>query len=150
MVFHEKPITTHGWTGMGYAILDPDTGAGAYLIAGGGNGSYLIGLIAGLALTSFFAALLIYSGGSAVVLLLAMAAGFAIALEGLAFFHMLVVGEMHWPCFVAGLFAGIAPLGLVSTVIGGSLDKVIPMILTAIGYGEAMIDLTESRKSCMN
>ena len=29
---HEKPINAHGWTGYGYTITDPETGAGAYII----------------------------------------------------------------------------------------------------------------------
>ena len=35
---HEKAITAFGWTGYGYTIVDPDTGAGAYIIEGKGNG----------------------------------------------------------------------------------------------------------------
>jgi len=38
---HEKDITVNGWTGCGYTILDQDTGAGAYKIAGGANGGFL-------------------------------------------------------------------------------------------------------------
>ncbi len=29
VTIHESPITAHGWTGYGYTITDPDTGAGA-------------------------------------------------------------------------------------------------------------------------
>ena len=43
-----KEVTTHtdavsvpGWSGAGYIIVDPETGAGAYKIAGGGNGGHL-------------------------------------------------------------------------------------------------------------
>ena len=38
VVISEKPVTVGGWTGAGYAIVDPTTGAGAYLIEGGANG----------------------------------------------------------------------------------------------------------------
>lgn len=38
---HEAPISINGWTGSGYLIIDPQTGAGAYLISGGANGGYL-------------------------------------------------------------------------------------------------------------
>jgi len=41
VIFHEKQITAHGWTGYGYVITDPETGAGAYLIEGKGNGGFL-------------------------------------------------------------------------------------------------------------
>ena len=39
---HEKPISAHGFTGYGYTITDPETGAGAYLIEGKGNGGWLL------------------------------------------------------------------------------------------------------------
>ena len=35
---HEQRLNVNGWIGAGYIILDPTTGAGAYKIAGGGNG----------------------------------------------------------------------------------------------------------------
>ena len=38
---HEKPINAHGWTGYGYTITDPETGAGAYIIEGRGTGGVL-------------------------------------------------------------------------------------------------------------
>jgi hypothetical protein len=38
---HELPINEFGWTGSGYVIIDPDTGAGGYKLNGGGNGGYL-------------------------------------------------------------------------------------------------------------
>jgi hypothetical protein len=34
-------ITYSGWTGAGYVIIDPQTGAGSYLIEGGANGGNL-------------------------------------------------------------------------------------------------------------
>lgn len=36
---HEQSINFNGWIGEGYIIIDPQTGAGAYKISGGGNGS---------------------------------------------------------------------------------------------------------------
>jgi hypothetical protein len=39
---HEKAINAFGWSGYGYTIIDPDTGGGAYLIEGRGNGGQLI------------------------------------------------------------------------------------------------------------
>ena len=41
VTFHEKAISAHGWSGQGYIIVDPETGAGAYLIEGKGNEGYL-------------------------------------------------------------------------------------------------------------
>jgi len=38
----EKEVNVNGWVGVGYTILDPETGAGAYKISGGNNGGALI------------------------------------------------------------------------------------------------------------
>jgi hypothetical protein len=51
VTFHERGINAHGFSGYGYIITDPDTGGGAYLIEGKGNGGrkcikeYVIGLM---------------------------------------------------------------------------------------------------------
>ncbi|TKV69706.1 sugar-binding protein [Marinobacter panjinensis] len=41
---HEQKITYRNWVGAGYLLIDPETGAGAYKIAGGANGGFLDGL----------------------------------------------------------------------------------------------------------
>ncbi len=61
VTFHEKSINAFGWTGMGYSIIDPDTGGGSYLIEGKGNGatiaSYILrGLLAAISLALLFGA----------------------------------------------------------------------------------------------
>lgn len=38
---HESRLNYNGWIGEGYTLVDPNTGAGAYMISGGGNGSVL-------------------------------------------------------------------------------------------------------------
>lgn len=38
---HDAPIAQSGWTGSGYTFIDPQTGAGGYIIDGGTNGSVL-------------------------------------------------------------------------------------------------------------
>ena len=143
---HEKSINKHGWKGFGYIVIDPETGAGAYLIEGSGNGSYLLGIVAGFALVSFLAALMIPGG---VVLLPAMAAGFAIALEGLALVHMLMAKSIDWQCFTAGFLTALTPLAILYTGFGITLKAIVGMLLTAIPIGEAVFDFTGSRTGCM-
>ena len=41
ITIHEAPITQDGWTGAGFSVIDPNTGAGGYLIEGGSNGAWL-------------------------------------------------------------------------------------------------------------
>jgi hypothetical protein len=43
---HQSPITQSGWTGTGYIITDPATGAGAYKISGGANGGFIYLIVA--------------------------------------------------------------------------------------------------------
>jgi hypothetical protein len=38
VTFHERAINAHGFWGYGYVISDPETGSGAYMIEGRGNG----------------------------------------------------------------------------------------------------------------
>lgn len=38
---HEARLTYYGWVGEGYLLIDPNTGAGAYMISGGTNGGFL-------------------------------------------------------------------------------------------------------------
>lgn len=38
---HEKTINAFGWSGEGFILMDPDSGAGAYKISGGMNGGIL-------------------------------------------------------------------------------------------------------------
>jgi len=54
---HERQISAHGWTGYGYVITDPETGAGGYIIEGKGNGGFLVAFF--LCAISFIAAVFI-------------------------------------------------------------------------------------------
>jgi len=71
-------ITFNGWTGCGYIIIDPLTGAGAYMISGGMNGAIAIGVIAAhfFVLTIIMAVSSITLGGPAGIAAAATAIGF--------------------------------------------------------------------------
>jgi hypothetical protein len=43
VITHTDAVSVPGWSGAGYIITDPDTGAGAYKIAGGANGGTIEG-----------------------------------------------------------------------------------------------------------
>ena len=50
VITHTDSVSVPGWSGAGYIITDPDTGAGAYKIAGGGNGGFFDNIIFGLSM----------------------------------------------------------------------------------------------------
>ena len=50
VIVHTDSISVPGWTGAGYVIIDPQTGAGAWKIAGGANGGFVGALKDGLSL----------------------------------------------------------------------------------------------------
>lgn len=62
---HQAPITLSGWTGSGYIITDPGTGAGAYKISGGANGAFYLALY--IAVIATLVALLISLSGVGVL-----------------------------------------------------------------------------------
>jgi hypothetical protein len=79
VTIHESPITTLGFSGAGYMVIDPETGSGSYLISGGANGGFL----GGVAITAIFG-LIFYGAVGAVVTVGAgsiLAATFLILIE---------------------------------------------------------------------
>lgn len=120
---HESPVNFEGGTNVGYLLIDPDTGAGAYKISGGANGGFLDyegaillgfgGFVAGLiggALFSFIAiaiaAILLFNsyldirGGD-------LCGGGISALVGLGalvgLMGLLALGAALFPVFIAGI-----------------------------------------------
>lgn len=94
---HEKDITLNGWTGSGYTILDSETGAGAYKIAGGTNGGFLKWVDSNSALLGLGAWALALAGGAWVFL--AVAIVFAIVAAGI----ILYLDESDGSCGNGGL-----------------------------------------------
>ncbi len=62
VITHADKVSVPGWTGAGYIITDVDTGAGAFKIAGGGNGGFFIFLgFIGLGVAMFFSTIVFLS-----------------------------------------------------------------------------------------
>jgi hypothetical protein len=64
VTIHEAPIVQDGWVGAGFTVIDPSTGAGGYLIDSGGNGGWLLVVlaIALLVIAAYFATTLFLTG----------------------------------------------------------------------------------------
>ena len=80
-------ITVNSWTGCGYIVIDPSTGAGAYMISGGLNGGFL-DLVLDQGHSYFVMLAFIVSLYSFIAMAVALAAG----VGGLALFSGVVAG----------------------------------------------------------
>ncbi|MEW5837727.1 MAG: hypothetical protein AB1717_02710 [Pseudomonadota bacterium] len=117
---HQADISVYGWTGSGYIILDPETGAGAYKISGGMNGGYLIGAMFGL-IAVLGGSMMAYAFSvTSVVLALTL-----IILGGmLAAFSFLAIDEADDGCIING-FITLLSVGTVAVAFRGSVTTAI-------------------------
>ena len=100
---HEKAINAFGWSGYGYTIVDPDTGAGAYLIEGRGNGGILLALLYSIAVAIivFLLALPVLMTAFAIVAAATtatMAVGISVIISGLALWYSSEKNLQNNPC----------------------------------------------------
>jgi hypothetical protein len=133
-IVHESPITVPGWRGSGYILTNPETGAGSYMIDGGKNGSFFLGLLVGSMLMLAVALALIFAGpgiAAASMLGAALVAQFGIKLGaiGLVIVGSLLDGELDVECFVLGLLTPLIVLFLVAPM----SSQVIGVIARALG-----------------
>jgi len=130
---HEKDITVNGWTGCGYTVLDQETGAGAYKIAGGANGGIVL-FILGAAIGLIIAELLILTlaGGAPGVALLVAIAPVLIPLMALTGLMLQNASSDGKACFMGGLFLGISA-ALYSLPVGPAINSALFYILAALG-----------------
>ena len=140
--FHEKAISAHGWSGQGYIIVDPETGAGAYLIEGRGNGGILyffMGMLIPLAMYEIFNLLVLaFSAGFTVTPIIAVAISaltvFVITLNILTIFNY---GSPHQiSCFFTGFFAMLSIVVSLKKIPESLRDKysvVTPILFPFVG-----------------
>lgn len=132
---HQKPVSQNGWMGAGFSTIDPETGAGGYLIEGGKNGGWFEGAAAGATLgiiLSAFAAS-VFSGP------IGIAAGVAAALVIFTLIIPMIVlmvqmyeaGAGEWrACFWGGFGVGLS-IGTLD--ITGKLARLVQTIGIAMG-----------------
>jgi len=136
LTVHQSNISLNGWTGCGYVVLDPVTGAGAYKISGGLNGddtplpAALTGLMLGLL------------GGIAAVVIsfppFAIAAGVAGFLASLLLSQ--TYSEQDKMNFASAKFLGIVA-GITLALIIGEYAIFSLSILFVIGFVFLMLDI---------
>ncbi|NOZ69588.1 MAG: transglutaminase [Deferribacteres bacterium] len=100
----QTEINFNGWTGVGYIIIDPETGAGAYMISGGLSGGVLLLATILLVFSILFLFLAVITSGTGIGLIafgfmaFAFAYGAIVTLYGQQaadeFFTCLALGEL--------------------------------------------------------
>ena len=129
-------VTVNGWTGVGYIVEDPTTGAAAYKISGGANGGWVqtvlgsVAVVAGFALLAFggplFLFALYYIFGMALLLVQIenLSTGSAVGAAG-TFFGILALAAMFPAILPIGLAIQLvlAILGVVLSIIGQTLSR---------------------------
>jgi hypothetical protein len=144
----QNNITVGSWTGVGYIIADPDTGAGAYRISGGSNGgsfdketlvSYGMAILAVIFGIGGIWVFFVIGGGLSVLL----AALFFVSLFAYAFSEGNPCTGFNWGLLALGYDGGMAfPLvneSLFASVVGGGIWQLrivalITLFISAMGY----------------
>jgi hypothetical protein len=146
VTFHESSINAFGWHGVGYSITDADTGAGAYLIEGAGNGGVLALFGAGLVIVlgMYLAPLLAGAALLAVCLLISIAVHVAI----LALADLIMSGELNPGDIFTGSAAALSLIRALATLLtalgitvaapGGVIMGIILVALAVLGFGRLM------------
>ena len=141
---HETRLNFNGWIGEGYTLIDPKTGAGAYMIAGGGNGGFLdyIGDNANnFALALGIAAVLAALGGVggvifvalvlvtiAVTFLILLATDLQLQAAGCPDSLRMLNALLMLFSLLAGLVAGTVGQALVAGIAGWIYTSIVPSV----------------------
>ena len=104
---HEQPINFLGNSNVGYILVDPETGAGAYLIAGGLNGAQLLLTVLGGVL---FLMGIVFSGGIAATTIPIFAAAYLLMGLLSAILSVSLSASLAQSATMAGIFLAIALL----------------------------------------
>ena len=140
---HEKVLSYKGWRGAGYIIIDPNSGAGAYLIEGGANGGvgYINGALIGSALLIAAISFDVKVGKASLYLHAAMLG----LLAGLIVGTVIIAAVQRWGdtekgCLILGFLHTFAVSGAVRAYsaqagkpIGGTATNLITAMVGLLG-----------------
>jgi hypothetical protein len=139
VVTHANSVSVTGWSGAGYIIIDPDTGAGAYKITGGLNGAFLLGLAVGALF--IFALIISFSAGASLIPLMLAGLLVIVASETLN-------GASTEACYHTGIIFGVnLALMLAAFVFPPFLTVLLPLI--SIYVSEFMREDPPNSISCL-
>ena len=144
-VVHQENISVFGFTGAGYIILDPETGAGAYKISSGANGAKILVGAVGI--------VLVFTGTTGVApFLLAVFAMMSIFLTlYTTLLNAISIQDSGSRCSVAlaDLYLGIfVPLAILSAFLPSQSIERLTFKLLSIMYGGDLFRSVASSRAC--
>ena len=157
---HEKSINKHGWKGFGYIVIDPETGAGAYLIEGSGNGGiflaigYVYGFALGYTMLGLDAAI---ASKASSAFIGPMLTALALELASIAVIwqaYGALYGDKAQQCFATGIGLGLIGANVTTAILGHLSKSPLPggtvkaMLLSAIIGVTALDTPTERLRNC--
>lgn len=121
---HEAQLNYFGWVGSGYLLIDPETGAGAYKIAGGSNGGVLVAVV--------WILVGIWTVLATSLVLIGLFAGLAIAIETIAIVYSFIsairlIKDIQAKCDGVRYVAAA-----IAATVYSALGLVVPPFITAI------------------
>ncbi|MEW5837733.1 MAG: hypothetical protein AB1717_02740 [Pseudomonadota bacterium] len=130
---HQADITANGWTGSGYIILDPETGAGAYKISGGANGGNIIVPIIGVIVMTiaFVPFVLVAAYCEIIVLSIVTAMIYSIAW---VVAKLNISPDYPWRTFIVDIFGGVIITALAGAMVGITSAGLIVGVALSIIY----------------
>jgi len=145
VVVHQEKISAFGFTGAGYIIVDPDTGAGAYKISSGADGAKILVGAVGI--------VLVFTGTAGVApFLLAVFAIVSILLTlYTTLLNAILIQDSGGPCSVvlADLYLGIfLPLAILSAFFPSQSIERLTFKLLSIMYGGDLFRSVASSRAC--
>jgi len=148
VIVHQETISAFGFTGVGYIIVDPDTGAGAYKISSGANGAKLLVGVVGI--------VLVFVGPAAVAAIAPfLLTVFAIVSILLTLYttllNAILIQDSGGRCSVvlADLYLGIfLPLAILSAFFPSQSIERLTFKLLSIMYGGDLFRSVASSRAC--
>ena len=117
VTFHERAINAHGFSGTGYIITDPETGAGGYIIEGKGNGGVLA--LFGAALVGVIGMYLLPLFAGAALMAVAITLSIALHVAILALAELIATGDIDPANIFAGSAAALSLMRAIATLFAG-------------------------------
>jgi len=139
---HTDNVSVPGWSGSGYAIIDPLTGSNAYMISGGANGGFIL-IMTGLFMMAIFIFAAIAEGPISIMNATFVATGFAVSILLMTAGLSLLAGKKS-ACFMSMTMA----LLLIKRILLKSGVAMFPSLCASLAFPVSAFAICQCDKGC--